>query len=211
MANICRNTARRQQHCARKICNMLFLLRILCVESVTELSVYNGQLMTGWTKIRLRPIVSLVTEYVPRCPMMIFSAIGAAYFAFMSWPSRLNLSRTNSGRQDNLLRYEVGGSMTTVTHVKVLNRPALVLALCDLPRFIPATLWAWIVWPRKCLCNHRALLMRKNTTKDKSRLLHVTGRIATHQPSFSKIRPVLHGVRQIMYNHIGGAANRFQF
>ena len=114
-------------------------------------------LVTSWTKERLRPTVCFVSKQMPRRPVMVFGATGAAYLALVSWPARLNLSRFNAGSQDNLLGDEVRGAMPTVAHVEVLNRPALVLALYDLPRLIPAALWAWVVWPFKGLCNHETL------------------------------------------------------
>jgi hypothetical protein len=82
---------------------------------------------------------------------MIFGAIGAAHFALVPWPSRLNFSHLNTGSQNNLLRDEVRGAMPAVAHVEVLDRAALVFALYDLPRFIPPALRARIVWPFKGL------------------------------------------------------------
>jgi hypothetical protein len=92
-----------------------------------------------------------------RSPVVILGAIGATYLALVPRPSRLNLPSLNASGQDNLLGYEVRGAIPTVAHIEVLDRAALVLALYDLPCFIPATLWARVVWPFKGLCNHDAL------------------------------------------------------
>ncbi len=109
------------------------------------------------TQERLRPAVSLVAKKMKRRPVMIFGAIGAAHLALVPWPSRLNFPRFNTSGQDNLLGDEVRGAMPTVAHVEVLDRTALVLALYDLPRLIPAALWARVVGPFKGLCNHETL------------------------------------------------------
>lgn len=106
---------------------------------------------------RLRPTVSLVAEKMKRCPVMIFCAIGAAHLALVPWPARLNFPRLNTGSQDNLLGNEVRGAVPTVAHVEILDRTALVLALYDLPRLIPAALRARVVGPFKGLCNHETL------------------------------------------------------
>ena len=83
--------------------------------------------------------------------MMVFGAIGAANLALVPGPTWFNFPRHNTGSQDNLLGNEVRSSVPTVAHVEVLDRTALVLALYDLPRLMPAALWARVVWPFKGL------------------------------------------------------------
>ncbi len=48
--------------------------------------------MTSRTKKGLRPAIGLISKEVPRRPMMVFCAIGAAYFALVAWVARLNLA-----------------------------------------------------------------------------------------------------------------------
>lgn len=55
------------------------------------------------TQVRLGPTVSLVSEEMKWSPVVVFGPIGAAYFAFVPWPPRLNFARLNACRQDNLL------------------------------------------------------------------------------------------------------------
>jgi hypothetical protein len=106
-------------------------------------------LMTRRTQERLRPAVCFVSKQVKWCPVMVFGAIGAAHLTLVPRSSGLNFPCLNAGSQDNFLGDEVRGAMPTVAHVEILNRPALVFALYDLPRLMPAALWAWVVWPFK--------------------------------------------------------------
>lgn len=85
---------------------------------------------------------------------MVFSTVGTADFALVPWSARLNLPRFNTGSQHNLLGNEMRGPVPTVAHVEVLDRATLILAPYDLPRLIPATLWARVIRPFEGLCNH---------------------------------------------------------
>ena len=88
---------------------------------------------------------------------MVFGAIGVAHLALVPRSSRFNFTRHNASSQDNFLGNEVRGAVSTVAHVEVLDRTALVFALNNLPRLIPAALWAWVVWPLKGFCSHETM------------------------------------------------------
>jgi hypothetical protein len=132
---------------------------MLCLSSTV--SVWSNEvvptLVARWAQKRLWPLVTLIAKKVKRRPVVIFGAVGAAYLAFWPWLSRLNFAHFNSCSLHNLFRYVVHGAMPAVAHVEVLNRPALILALYNFPRLIPAALWARVVWPFKGLCNHETL------------------------------------------------------
>lgn len=131
----------------------LCLARAICIWGNEIMPTF----MTGWAQERLGPTVGLIAKDVKRSPVMVFGAIGAAHLTLVSWPSWFNFTRHNASSQDNLLGDEVRGAMPTVAHVEVLNRTALVFALNNLPRLIPAALGAWVVWPFKGFCNHETV------------------------------------------------------
>ncbi len=124
---------------------MLCLARAACIwgDKIVPLFV------TGRTQKRLRPTVCIVAKDMKWCPVVVFGAIGATYLAFVSWMTRLNFPNLNACRQDNFLWNEVRGAVPTVAHIEVLDRPALVFALNNLPCLIPAAFWAWVVRPFK--------------------------------------------------------------
>lgn len=129
---------------------------MLCL--ARAIRIWGNEIMPAFmawrTQERLWPTIGFVSEEMKWSPVMAFCAIGAAHFALMLRMFWLYLTWIKIGSDDNLFRNEVGSSMPTITHEKVLNRATLVFALNYLPCFSPATLWAWIVRPLKGFFRH---------------------------------------------------------
>ena len=129
---------------------MLCLARAICIWSNEIMPAF----MAGRTQERLWPSVCFIAKEMKWRPVMAFGAIGAAHFAFMPRMSRLYLTWFKAGSNDHAFSNEVGSSMPTTAHEKVLNRPALVFAFNDLPCLSPTALWARIVRPLKGFFRH---------------------------------------------------------
>ena len=129
---------------------------MLCLASTV--GVWSNEIVPAFVargaQKRLRPAVSLISEEMKRCPMMVFGAIGAADLTRVPRMSWLHLSDFKAGGNDEFLGNEVRSAVTAVAHKEVLERAALVFALNDFPCFVPAALGAWIVRPLKGFLSH---------------------------------------------------------